>query len=223
MKQIYDKLWQQSFPLLQNGQVEIDPLAFSASDTRRGVTLLFRPPSSLLASFDTFLQKARLIEPAQYYYPKSDIHLTVLSIISCYPGFDLQQIDLSEYRALIKKTVQQIPPFQITFKGITASPGSILIQGFEPSGALNQLRNILREQFKNSTLQHRIDHRYFIQTAHLTVLRFTQPIKPKSLTALLNEYRNVPFGTCEVNKLELVFNDWYQKEHLTKKIDTVIL
>ncbi|MDQ2792657.1 MAG: hypothetical protein M3Y12_01415 [Bacteroidota bacterium] len=61
-------------------------------------------------------------------------------------------------------------------------------------------------------LQQSIDQRYSIQTAHSTVLRFRSKLhNGPALLKKLAQYQHHPFGSFEVNSLELVHNDWYQR------------
>lgn len=196
--------------LLHEG-ADPDPLLHSPQDTRRGLTLLARPPA-ITAAIEHMLADFRAIEPAQYYYPTSDIHLTILSIISCYPGFTLAQIDPAAYRQALRQITQQARPFRIRYEGLTASPGGIMVQGFPEDDGLENLREATREFFRHSSLQQSIDARYSIHTAHSTVIRFTQPLADApALVAKLALYQEQYFGTFEVDTVELVYNDWYQR------------
>lgn len=85
-----------------------------------------------------------------------------MSIISCYDGFNLDTINLSKYISLIKKSLLNTSHIKIEFKGITASPSCLMIQGFMNDEGLNDMRNELRINFKNSDLQQSIDKRYAI-------------------------------------------------------------
>ncbi len=87
------------------------------------------------------------LEPQQYYYPASDLHLTVLSLISCYSGFALSQIDTAAYVDLVKEVIADTGPFRLDFQGITASPSCVLVQGFFDNQQFNQLRAKLRSAF----------------------------------------------------------------------------
>nr|WP_209309717.1 mutarotase [Tamlana crocina] len=161
----------------------------------------------------------RTIAPNQYYYPDSDIHITVMSIISCYDGFDLSRIDLSKYVDIIKKSIAKTSEIKIQFKGLTASPLCIMVQGFMANESLTEIRDHLRFHFKNSDLQHSLDQRYAIQTAHATIVRFSNKIVNKTaFLSTVEAFKNCNFGTFKVDQLELVFNDWYQKEQHVKTL-----
>src|SRR5699024_5260457 len=124
---------------------------------RYGLTLLARPSEETIKNIQAFLDKVREIEPQQYYYPPSSIHITVLSIISCHKGFNPNHIDRKYYIENIVKGLKEREPFEIEFKGITASPSCVLIQGFYENGTLDVVRNKLRTTFKQSQLPHSVD------------------------------------------------------------------
>lgn len=184
----YDAMRTAALSQLAHGEAELDPLIDSPLDTRRGLTLLTRPPAAITTAIAEVLAEFQAVDPAQYYYPATDIHLTILSIISCYSGFTLAAVD----------------------------PGRIMVQGFPQDAGLQNLRDATRKFFRNTDLTHSIDQRYVLQTAHSTVIRFRQPLaSPAQLLATLRQYQHF-FGSFEVNTAELVFNDWYQRAANTR-------
>lgn len=212
----YDAMRAAALPRLAQGNAELDSLLDATHDTRRGITLLARPPAFITTKIMAILADFQDIEPEQYYYPATDIHLTILSIISCYPGFTLAAIDPSRYIDLVAAILRQTSPFTVDFRGLTASAGSIMVQGFLRHEGLAELRARLREAFRQSGLPQSIDQRYSIQTAHSTILRFRQPLRhPARLLQLLAQYQHTPIGTFDVAATELVFNDWYQRAATT--------
>lgn len=213
LNEFYDLLYDDAVRKIGADNCETDPWLNSDADERRGITLLIRPEDRIRTKIENFLCKIREIEPEQYFYPESDIHITVLSIISCYCGFSLSQIDMEDYIEPIRESICGFPPFEIEFNGLTASPSCLMIRGFPKNNSLMQIRNNLRKNFRNSTLEHSIDKRYAIQTAHATVVRFRKPLRDKdSLLKAIEKYRNYSFGTFTVNAFELVFNDWYNRQ-----------
>lgn len=217
----YDCLWESSLNQFQAGAFEIDSLIDSDNDSRFGITLLFRPGQEVRERVQQFLLELQQLEPEQYYYPESDMHVTVMSVISCHAGFSLSSIRVEEYVQLIQHTLQNFRSFELNFRGVTASPSGLLIQGFPVADKLNALRNQLRENFRNTRLQQTIDARYVLQTAHITAVRFKTP--PQNAAAFLRnvqEYRKHDFGKTEVNELELVYNDWYQRKALVRLLSS---
>jgi hypothetical protein len=128
----YDTMRKTAFGKLAHGEADLDTLLDSEHDTRRGITLLARPPACITSVIEALLADFQQLEPDQYYYPTSDIHLTILSIISCYQRFTLDVINPEDYQQAISTILQHIPPFRIRFTAPTqANPA--LLPGFQPA------------------------------------------------------------------------------------------
>jgi 2'-5' RNA ligase len=216
LSEYYDNLYRDSLEKIKSDEYQIDSLIDSPFDKRYGITLLARPNSNVKYEIRKFLNELKIIEPEQYYYPDSDLHITVMSIIPCYNGFQLSNISTEEYIHVIQRSIGGVSRFDIKFKGLTASPSCLMVQGFVEDGTLEQIRNKLRANFIASGLEQSIDKRYAIQTAHSTIFRLRKRIRNKEeFIRKVEVYRNYDFGTFTVNLLELVYNDWYQrKEHV---------
>lgn len=214
----YDLMWRDAVRRLQDGQYELDPLINARGDTRRGVTALayLKGNPHLTKEIGDFLTELKRVEPRQYFYPESDLHLTILSIISCEPGLRLGELDREAYSKTFRRAVQNAGPIKIHFRGVTASPSCILVQGFPEGEGLGRIRDRLREAFGASGLKTSIDARYRVSTAHATVVRFRAPIRDAEwLLKSLSPYREHHFGTLEVDEVGLVFNNWYQNQWAT--------
>lgn len=219
LQEHYETLYNESVSKIKSGGIQTDSLIDSAADNRYGITLRIRPDTMLTKRIHDFLERLRQIEPDQYYYQESDIHITVMSIISCYNGFDLQRISIPDYINVIKRSIPTAKNIIIRFTGITASPSCIMVQGFSEDDTLDTLRNTLRTNFKNSGLEQSIDKRYAIQTAHSTVVRFRKPLtKLNEFVTMLEVYRKHDFGTLKTNTIELVHNDWYHRTERVKQL-----
>jgi len=220
----YSKLYNESINKISSGNYEIDTLIDSDFDKRFGITLILRPSSKVKNNIQKFISQLKKIEPHQYYYPSSDLHITIMSIISCYDGFDISKINLSKYIELVKKCLIKNKQTSIQFKGLTASNSCIMLQGFMNNSTINDMRDLLRLEFKNSPLEQSLDKRYAIQTAHSTIVRFRKELKnPKEFLKTIDQFKNYDFGTFEVKEVELVFNDWYQRKENTKLLETFLI
>jgi len=221
LKILYSQMWVDSIDKFKNNECEIDPLINDPTDMRRGITLLSYLDNSVVVEISNFLEELKFFEPKQYYYPKNELHLTILSIISCITGFKLSDIDVEAYSSVIKETLKNFDGFKVKYKGITMSSSCILIQGFPDCKQLNHLRDSLRVNFKKAKLESTIDSRYKISTAHTTAARCITPFENShKVMKVLSKYKNYDFGTLEVNSLELVFNNWYQNLSITKGLSS---
>ena len=202
----------------------IDQRIHSPTDDRRGITLLIRPSSEIKETIQQQLADLKTIAPEQYFYPQSDIHFTVLSIISCTPGFHLHQIEVPAYIELIGTAISQQKPFQITCQGVVLSKTGLLVCGYPEKDFLNQFRQTLREAFQSSSLRHTIDKRYKRTTAHATVMRYSNEMDNKQpFLSSIHALRNHSFGVMEVAEMELVYNNWYQQQQNTEVLHRFLL
>lgn len=220
----YHHLWETSRQGFETGKFELDPLLDNPNDLRRGLTLVARPSLEVKENMQLVLQELLQLEPEQYAYPASDLHITLLSIVSCYSGFQLDSVTVEDYASLIRESLKEIEPFTVAFAGVTASPSCVLAQGFPADDTLAQLRDRLRKVFKVSGLEQSIDARYAIQTAHATLLRFRKPLRhPQAFLQKLDELRNFSFGCSTITEAEFVYNDWYQRERHVQVLATFLL
>lgn len=216
LQEHYNELYKKSSNAILAGNFKLDSQINNISDSRFGITLLIRPSDEIKANIQSFLDELKAIDPEQYYYPDSDLHITVMGIISCYDGFSLNKIKIKEYLEIIQQSMVELDTIEIEFRGVTASPSALMIQGFPTDESLNNFRDKLRENFKKSTLEQSIDSRYAIATAHSTVMRFQEKLQnPEKLIDVVKKYRDYNFGEFQVENLELVYNDWYQREKNT--------
>ena len=219
LQQHYNQLYKHSMAEIASDNYEIDAFLNTDHDDRFGLSLIIRPSLEIKHEIQRFLRELQSVEPHQYYYPNSDIHITVISVISCYSGLKLSQIKAPEYIKHIKKCLNPQQPLTLSFKGVTASPSCIMIQGFMNDNSLNQMRDELRKGFKTSDLDQSMDERYLIQTAHATVFRFKEQLEhKKAFLEVVEKYRDYEFGTFEVDNIELVYNDWYHRDHSVRKL-----
>jgi hypothetical protein len=213
LRQHYDWLHQQALHKINSKGFEFDPLIDDASDSRRGLTLLFRPDKPVLAKIREFLGKVRSLDSEHYFYRNPDIHITVMPIISCYPGFSLDKVETETYIQLIEKCLLGLGVFKVDFQGVIFSPSCIIVKGYPLDGTLHQIRENLRNEFPKVPLEQSLDKRYVLRTAHSTVVRFKRPIRePKKMEALVTASRELDFGVSSIHKLSFVYNDWYQRE-----------
>ena len=217
IRNIYNNLWQDALVQFTANTWQVDPYFDEQQDHRRGLTLLARLSPDVASRVSDFLSALRKIEPNQYFYPESDFHLTILSIISCYDGFQHNpQLD-EAYIATIRECLNELPSPNIHFQGITASPACVMVQGFPSDDNLQILRDRLRNRFQDSHLPTAIDARYPLITAHLTILRFqSDPDNLPAFIEMLQKYRQYNFGRQSLQQLQFVTNGWYLKHSATK-------
>jgi len=217
-RQIYRRLWHEAVSAFERNDLELDcHLLNKPQDLRRGLALAFRPDENVQGSISNFLHELAAASPGQYFYRPEELHVTVLSII---PGSERWQDKiqhLAAYQSAISEVLQRHREFPITFQGVTASRGAVMIQGFPGDNTLAQMREDLRESLGQKGFAGQLDVRYKINAAHVTVMRFCRAEADwKRLLALLRANRTTDFGEVRVANLELILGDWYASADRTR-------
>ncbi|NHE58895.1 2'-5' RNA ligase family protein [Cyclobacterium plantarum] len=217
----YSQLHEEALKHIAREGFSYDTALEDPKDNRRGLTLLLRPDEELKASFGRFITAVKTTDPDQYFYPPADIHVTIMPIISCYPGFNKESLDLSGYISLIRKALKPVRKMQIRFEGVMASPSCLLIRGFPVNSELEHCRENLRAAFATTHLEQSLDKRYKLITAHSTVIRFRQKVnQPEKILDILEQFKDCFFGEQVFDQVEFVFNDWYQRNEMVKTLQS---
>lgn len=208
---LYDRLWVEASASFQAGAVEIDPhLDDREADTRRGLTLVARFDGMLRPELDALLADLRVLAPEQHVYRPDELHVTVLPVSSAAPGFDPENAPIDGYRALFAGVLASTAPFTLTWRGLTATRCCVLLCGYSLDGALNALRDRLREALRGTGLDRDLELRYRSTAAHATLLRFrTLPPRLEALGAYVAARRDLDYNASRVEQIEFVLNDWY--------------
>ncbi len=214
----YSQLWDGAIESVRHGEISIDPvLARREVDRRRGFTVLARPSSRLQQNVNTFLDQLRDIDPDQYYYHPTELHVTGLSLFTATLDYEKYLPHYDRYLEAVKAALSGVPSFWIEFTGVTLSREAIMIQGYPDSTVLNDLRETLRKELKVRHLTDGLDGRYHLETAHMTVVRFRNPLRDSlAYGNILENHHLHAFGRTKVQELCLVRNDWYMSRSVVE-------
>jgi 2'-5' RNA ligase len=208
---IYEQLWSEAMEAFELGQPQLDPhLLDKANDLRRGVSLSFWLPPSIRDRIKNFLDPLAADFPGQYFYQPEELHVTIVTLISATQHWQQEFGDVDSFRSILREVLTRHPPFKVEFRGVTAAPNAVLIQGFPIGNTLENIRADLRRTFVERGFANRLDRRYPNSAAHVTAMRFCKPDSDwKRLAEILRASRQTGFGTMEVNALQLLWGDWY--------------
>jgi len=225
ISQIYENLWNLNIPRITAGDVEIDPwLTDPENDRRRGLTLIFRPPNSVIMEIMEFLESCRILEPDQFFYQPDNLHFTVLSLFTVKEEFHKEYQNLPGFISSIKESLEDSCSFNLKLRGLTVSPGAVMICGYPDTELVNLWRERLRGNLKLHGLADGLDKRYHLMTAHCTILRFSSSLRnPLAFSKFLSIQKLRDFGIFHVSQLELVKNDWYMGARNTELIERYFL
>lgn len=213
LSNLYHGFYEKSRNDILTGRHSIDETVDQPIDNRRGLSLIVRPARQVQKSIKRFTNELAKIDNNQYYQPCSDMHITVLSIISCQENFKIDQIEVEEYIDIISDSLEGIKEIAIHSKGATTSRDAVMIQGFMLNDNLVRLRDRLRVNFRKSTLKQDIDRRYLTKTAHITAARFRKEIiNPVEFINVVDDYKDFDFGITAPTTIDLIYTDWFCKQ-----------
>jgi 2'-5' RNA ligase len=220
LAQHYERLWRSAVAAFEGGHVQLDPhLPHKQGDDRRGYSLIIRPAPDVARRIAAFLSEFDACQPGQYLYRPVEFHVTLLSLFTATEAYRPYFERRDAYLRAVDRALGAAPRFAIHFRGITASPGAVMIQGFPRDETFPRLREAVRRELHLAGLGDGLDQRYRIQAAHATVIRFqSQPHYMPTLRHFLSQQRGRDFGTSAVSVIQFVENDWYMSEDRVKVI-----
>jgi len=221
-QQIYDQLWHRGSAALEHGRPQLDAFLMNRnSDLRRAYTLVFRPSAEIREAVGRFLVEVEQIAPEQHFYAPGELHTTVLSVIPGSVSWQERLPELPRMRGLIAGVLRGKKPFNIEYRGVTASADAVMVQGFPCDEMLSHLRDALRAAFNMSGVGADIDRRYKVSAAHITVMRYgALGTDWKRLLELLRANRTTEFGEMRVTEVQLISGDWYASAESVELVET---
>ena len=206
----YTKLAGRGEECLSNGDIEVAPyLDDLTKDLRYGLTLIVRPSPQIAASFNSVVADLRRACPTLFGYDNCRFHFTVLSLVTAAETFRRETEPLEAYRTVIQDVLSRVSQFTVEFRGVCATPNSIIAKGYPVDSGLESIRAELRQALKAAGLGRGVDERYRIRGAHVVLARFSERSDFSPLQALLKQITDRPLGRMNVRQCQLVVNDFY--------------
>ena len=204
---LYERIYQEHSHKIKSGEIEIDPYLLNrAHDSRRGISLVI-PVRGITHEYETLVTRFRAIDPAQYYYPAEDLHITVFDFVQATEGYTRNKKQETAFLEICHKALSGRGQFSVRLSGLVFSSAAGLIQGFD-NDKLITIRNDIRQLMSTRGLRN--DERYESGSAHCSFCRFSCPLSnPLGLGLFINDCRTRFLGTLEVAAMELVEHDWY--------------
>ena len=170
-------------------EVLIRELIAPGADTRYGVNMICRPPQLVTDHILTLEEYLRKAEPDQYYYPQSDLHVTLLEICHSRKAEEAQRVARA-VRANANKLFTDLPAIKMGSPVLAFNQSGCALSFATPGPELSLFRRSMVERLTECGIP--IAPRYTPQSAHITFLRYLRAlrIKPHEWTRqLLNAPR----------------------------------
>jgi hypothetical protein len=190
----------------------------------RGLSLIAKPSENVIGEFICFLNELKKICGNQFYYKKNEIHVTIMAIVTCQPQFRLDGVNAQRYIEIVRRSLANVEPFSLLFNGITVSTSCVIAKGYYFCDEVFEIRNELRSGFKQSRTFNTMDHRYYSETSHCTLLRFHEILPDRyGALELIGKSKGKNFGKATIDELELVYGDWSLTEGNTECLQKFML
>ena len=218
-RRLYDSIYNTNIADIESGNIKVDDyLIGNKPDSRMGISLII-PIHSISKSYANLVSSLKKIEPAQYYYPTHDLHITIFDYIQGTEKY-IRNPELEKTLIRIsRESLKSVHRFSITFEGIVFSNTAGVIQGYDDN-ILIKSREKIRILLKKNGIKN--DERYESESAHITFVRFmNQFLRAEELCRFINENREMEIGIQKVEEIELVEHDWYNHESNKRIIDKI--
>jgi 2'-5' RNA ligase len=211
LESLYARIHSENYPKIAAGNETVDThLDHLEGDGRRGLSLLITLDAALSRGIVALGDEIKAIEPDQYYYPESDLHVTVLDLISAHEGFALNERQVVTFIGLVERTIRGVAPFELQFRGVIVSGVGIVARGFYREG-LHDIRIRLRELALAEGID--LKERYHTISAHATLMRFASAVTDRSrFLSVVDGCSNRDIGCMTVKEVSLVVHDWYNRD-----------
>ena len=144
LKNEYDNIWNTSKNKILKNDINVDHnLSDLQNDKRLGISLIIPVGKALAGIFYDGLRNVKLYEPDQYYYPPSDMHITLLDLIAANENFVFCEKQVAAYKEVLCEVFKLLKSFKIQFNGLTASAVAVMVRGF-PSIDIFEMRQHIR-------------------------------------------------------------------------------
>ena len=217
-KILYDKIYNSYIDSIKKGDINTDNFLLSKSeDKRRGISLIIPVPFNKVI-YSSFIDAFRNTESDQYYYPLSDLHITIFTFISARDTYINNPKLENEFIKITETALSNVNQLLISFSGITISKEAGFINGYD-NNALILIRDCIRTEMNKKGLN--IDERYKSETAHVTFMRFKNEISNiDNFYNIIIKKKNEIIEEINLKRIELVEHDWYNTESNKRIIST---
>jgi 2'-5' RNA ligase len=173
------------------------------SDDRLGVNLIARPPVEVVKFILRAQRQLKSIEPDQYYYPWTDLHLTVKCL-----GFECSHDEINEVVSVVQSLHEQIfsaaqAPYLVS-PSLVVDEHTVSLQFLDLSRRLLKLRTVIGERFRRSGIT--TGNQQYYPVGHINFLRYTRPLQTDANAWLTKIQKiSVPDFEWTISKLYLTW------------------
>lgn len=167
-------------------KILIQELHSTHTDMRCGVNIVCRPTIDVVEYIASIQEYLSEFEPDQYYYPPSDLHLTLVEICHSRTPEDVALI-ADVVGSKFNRIAAATPLPKVDSPMLVFDSHAIALNFLPADDALQNARHSIREELLNIGIP--MDSRHETPSAHVTLMRYINPLRSTSeewVSKLLN-------------------------------------
>lgn len=204
-------------------RILIQELHSPHTDMRCGVNIICRPAIDVVEYIVAIQQYLSEFEPDQYYYPPSDLHLTLVEICHSRTPEDVSLIaDVVGSKIRRIAAVTALP--KVDSPMLVFDAHAVALNFLPVDEALQNARHSIREGLVNLGIP--VDSRHETPTAHVTLMRYINPLRsaPKEWVSKLLHVPPKPNLAWSLSPVWLTWGaNWYGMRSRIEEIGPIQL
>lgn len=205
----YEKIRNENIGYVENGRIERAEAFRPGFDAGARGYVLQIAASDSLDGYDDLISGFREVEPDQYYYPESDIHVTVFEFVSVRSDFRNYEKDIGAFEEVCTEALREVGPFEIALLGTVFTRTSGILAGYDDD-ILTEIRDGIRNRSRARGIAPL--ERYRSESAHISFMGYRAELRDRrGFLKLAKATRDLDLGTMTVRRLELVEHDWLNR------------
>ena len=165
------------------------------------------------------------IAPAQFSYPLSSVHITVMNFNSfCGDPTRVTDGDVEKINSICDNVSKDMKPFVMEAVGLGLSPTTVFIEFIQKSESLRKIRKELEKKLPKVTGKNNFsDSKINMNLAYANILRMRSYDNIGALIDYVSAHRTRYLGIMVTRRMELVLTDKVMSSERTKTCSTFSL
>ena len=171
-----------------------------------GVSAILRPTGDVAATLaDVSETIAGFTGKRQTLYGPSNLHTTLRSIEFYRSGVTDNDAAVRAYAEILAGIAGRYSSIHIAYKGLTASVGGVLAQGWPVGNELYKIRHAFQRELSDRGVSGGPEAERTRRTAHASLVTFAEtPCYPEALVKFIEANQRTPYGVASFDSIEIV-------------------
>lgn len=199
---VFDDFWLRFCKQIKDGDGQVD---FPSQSEMKPIhtTTVVRLPAEITEKCSRLVEYIKAAYPDHYYYPKSDMHFTLLNLDKLIAASD-GGIDTELVTENIRQALANLPPLEMKVCGLGLFPTTIFAKVYDVAGILETYRNAIKDAVSDTLAISGTDTKALVESiAFVNLVRFKDVPEP-ALVKIVYGMRDTELGAFKASSVELV-------------------